>query len=286
MVLDKVESSISATPEEPLASRLLADALADSAEFLTIIQSYTPDTRRNSNNPSTNGRRGSGSGSSTPSPARPGMVATLHLLVVYLQLVAIYDRLLHLLSDQLFHEQDNTTSHAAELPTTTNGTKHDHNQDKTTTTVLPALAQLVSFPFPLSTGPLSSHHHRRGSTTAGGGLQTKILMHAILHQFETIERLLGLPAEFRVTVTDLVLGGGSSGGGSNSNMNGVGVGAPGGLLEDACASGLLDAIMCHEGWYDKEIGGEDDRFGVTVVGPGALASLRGRLRSLRVSLNM
>ncbi|KAK3309302.1 uncharacterized protein B0T15DRAFT_515176 [Chaetomium strumarium] len=307
MVLDQAEESSSTTPEEPLASRLLADALADSAEFLTIIQSYRPEKRR-MNNPNTNSSSSSSTSSTSggPSTPRPGMVVTLHLLVVYLQLVAIYDRLLHLLSDQLlvFHGDNNTTSTSSSDNNNNSSSSNNsssvylagaanqnqiQHQEKT---VLPALAQLVSFPSSSSSSTAPASQRRTSSaggtvgSPGGASLQTKILMHAILHQFETIERLLGLPGEFQVTERQQLCrpptrrnsgeGGGDGGG--------IGGGGGGGIT-------LRDAIVSHEGWYDREVSAEDTSGSTTnekvgVVGLGALASLRGKLRSLQVSLNM
>lgn len=89
-----------------------------------------------------------------------------------------------------------------------------------------------------------------------GNLQTKILIHAILRQFEMIERILGLPAEFRVT------------------DKGV---AYSGLFEDERARGLLEAVS-NSKWCHVAI---DDH-----CGSRALSSLRDTIKRVQVYLDM
>ncbi|MCJ1323138.1 hypothetical protein MMC15_008491 [Xylographa vitiligo] len=187
-----------------LCAKLLGDALSDTSEFLGIIQSYAPERRKGINDtiPST-------------SP-RLGIIVILNLLSVYIQLVVIYDKLFHRLSNQLF---DRSLGSVAGLET------------------LPGL-QLAGF------------------SAQRGNLQTKILMHAILHQFEMIERILGLPAEFRVTEKQ------------NNYL---------GLFEDGRARGLLEA-MSNGKWFHAAI---DEHCGLK-----ALSSLREMLKRVQVSYNM
>ncbi|KAL2169171.1 hypothetical protein VTG60DRAFT_6411 [Thermothelomyces hinnuleus] len=361
MMLDtKAEGHPAPAPaEEPLASRLLADPLADLAEFLTIIQAYWPEPRRKDSNATTaaaattittttttitaNGRRprprrrrlqsrstASSSRSRSPGPPRQGMVATLHLIAVYLQLVAIYDRLFHLLLNGrlLFGggggggggEASSAEGAAAANPhpTQTQAQAQAHQAKRV---LLPALAQLGSLQEQQTAGTAaaaaaaarssssssssvfsspsfsasSSPSQRRGSSSTtptttttntaaasammnmmGGGLQTKILMHAILHQFETRQ-----PA---VAVARRESDGSGGGGGGGIGVGGEGTGSGGGgLLDDACASGLLDAL-CHETCYGDDAGAEDDhdRLGA-LVGLGALASLRGEAADTAVT---
>lgn len=108
-------------------------------------------------------RRDSSSSNDSIPSTRPrlGLIAFLNLLSVFLELVVIYEKLFQSLSNQLFD---------ASSVRFVDGLQGS----------LPGL-QLTDF------------------SIQQGNLQTKILIHAILHQFEMIERILGLPAEFRVT---------------------------------------------------------------------------------------
>ena len=104
------------------------------------------------------------SSSNDPIPGtrpRLGLIAFLNLLSVFLELVVIYEKLFQCLSNQLFDASSVRFVDGLQAS-------------------LPGL-QLTDF------------------SIQRGNLQTKILIHAILHQFEMIERILGLPVEFRVT---------------------------------------------------------------------------------------
>ena len=146
----------------------------------------------------------------------PGIIVTLNLLSVYLQLVVIYDKLFQCLSNQLF---DASVGFVAGLETRLG-------------------LQLTGF------------------SVQQGNLQIKILMHAILHQFETIESILGLPTEFRVTE-------------KHENYSG--------LFEDGRARGLLEA-MSNGKWCHAAV---DDHCGLK-----ALSSLRELLKRVQMSLTM
>ena len=102
-------------------------------------------------------------GNTASNNARPqlGLIVFLNLLSVHLELVIIYEKLFQCLSNQLFD--------------------------------VSSMGLVDGFPdaFP---GLLST-----ATSIQRGNLQTKILIHAILRQFEMIERILGLPTEFRVT---------------------------------------------------------------------------------------
>ena len=180
---------------------LLSDALGDTSEFLAIIQSY---------------RTGGSSGTIHSASPRLGIIVTLNLLSVYLQLVVIYDKLFQCLSNQLF---DASVGFVAGLETRLG-------------------LQLTGF------------------SVQQGNLQIKILMHAILHQFETIESILGLPTEFRVTE-------------KHENYSG--------LFEDGRARGLLEG-MSNGKWCHAAV---DDHCGLK-----ALSSLRELLKRVQMSLTM
>ena len=96
-----------------------------------------------------------------------------------------------------------------------------------------------------------------GFSAKHGNLQSKILIHAILHQFEMIERILGLPAEFRVTE-------------KRDDHSG--------LLEGRCAKRVLEAIGGEQGGGDGALRDQE--------GLRSLYSLREMLKSVQVSLNM
>jgi hypothetical protein len=89
-----------------------------------------------------------------------------------------------------------------------------------------------------------------------GNLQTKVLIHAILHQFESIERVLGLPVEFRVTE-------------KQDDYSG--------LFDKGCARNLLQA-MGDGKWRNEPI---DDNSELK-----ALFSLREMLKNVQTSLDM
>ena len=168
-------------------------------------------------------RRGSSSSSSssdTIPSTRPrlGLIVILNLLSVHLELVVIFEKLFQCLSNQLFDASSVGLVDGLQAP-------------------LPGL-QLTE---------LSIQREN---------LQTKILIHAILHQFEMIERILGLPAEFRVTE-------------KQDDYSGV--------FEDGWARDLLEAMSngksCHAA-VDKHCGLE------------ALSSLREMLKRVQISLKM
>ena len=161
-------------------------------------------------------RRGSNSDTIPNTSPNLGIIVILNLLSAYLQLVVIYDKLFHCLNNQLFEA---SLGLVAGLET------------------LPGL-QLAGF------------------SVQRGNLQTKILIHAILHQFEMIERILGLPAQFRVTE-------------KQDNYSG--------LFEDGRAKCLLEA-MSNEKWYHAAI---DDHCGLK-----ALSSLREMLKRVQTFLDM
>ncbi|CAG8958607.1 hypothetical protein HYFRA_00009924 [Hymenoscyphus fraxineus] len=182
-------------------------ALRNTSEFVAIIQSY-------------------GAGRSTPqspnSSPSLGVIATLKILSVYLQVIAIYDRLLGQLHEQLCNSTSQAGFNAESFP----GLQ-----------TLPGL-QLAGLP------------------VNEGNLQTKILIQAILHQLETIENLLGLPAEFRVA--------------DRQNVH------TRGLLDDERARSLMKAAMT-EGRYGTHVAMDDPQEGSEL---GALASLKRNIQNI------
>jgi hypothetical protein len=144
------------------ADPLFGQALNDLSEFITIIQLYTPKKPGLASGGSTSGFIGQRS-SSTPNP-RIGLVVFIGLVAAYLQIVIVYDKLLHSLSSQLFEESPELSGSSRKA------------------------------------GEL----HLNGIT---GTMQTKIVLHAILHQFGIAERMLGIPVDLRVTETQTVYAG-------------------------------------------------------------------------------
>ncbi|KAH8651344.1 hypothetical protein BX600DRAFT_441774 [Xylariales sp. PMI_506] len=186
-----------ANPGSISDSNLLVHALGDLSEFLLIVQSYAS---RKSYPPSdsqdsSNGAGGDDSRSSSPG-GRIGTIVLLNILSAYLQIVAIYDILMHYLGEKI-----------------TDGSPDAMMVD--------SRGGPGGFP---SRGHMSTSFssQQQQQQQQQGNFQTRILIHAILHQFGTIETVLGLPAEFRVTDTPK----------SFST----------GLFEDEGATGLLQAL--------------------------------------------
>lgn len=167
-------------------------------------------------------RRGSTSSSSndTIPSTRPrlSLIVILNLLSVHLELVVIYEKLFQCLSNQLFDTSSVRLVDGLQAP-------------------LPGL-QLTEF------------------SIQRGNLQTKVLIHATLHQFEMIERILGLPTEFRVTEKqeDYL-----------------------GLFEDGCARDLLEAMSNRKSCQSAV----DNHYGLEAV-----SSLREMLKRVQVFLKM
>lgn len=139
-----------------LISKLFGDTLRDISEYLAIIQSYGC-SQSTQVTPPADDHTGD-----TPGPSRGagiGIIVLLHILSVFLQIVAVSEKLFLALARQL---SNMPTGSPASVQT------------------VPGL-QLAGF------------------SVRQGSLQTKLLIHATIHQFEMIERILGLPVEFRVT---------------------------------------------------------------------------------------
>ncbi|KAI5865339.1 hypothetical protein GGS23DRAFT_422270 [Durotheca rogersii] len=165
------------------SQNLLTHALGDLSEFLFIVQSYVSRKPTLASDASESGATmGSSSSSMVGAESRIGTVVLLNILSAYLQIVAIYDILLQTLSDRLLEGLDEASGDSQRT---------------------------------LRGLPLAGLSQRQGN------LQTRILLHAILHQFDTVESVLGLPAEFRVTDKS---------------------GPYSGLFEDERATGLLQAV--------------------------------------------
>jgi hypothetical protein len=162
--------------------------------------------------------------SGTPNTPRAGIVVTLNVVSAYLQLVAVYTRLFRDLNDQL---SDASTG----IITTLNGQ--------------PTL-QLT------------------GLNVSNGSLQSKVVVHAILHQFESMERLLALPVEFRVTEKQ------------DEYHDG--------MLEGTYYHSLLQAIA--NGNSTKAQGDEIDALSVDDGDIRALPTLKSTLQRVRMILSM
>lgn len=193
-------------------TNLFGHTLSDTSEFLAIVQAYTSDE---CNKFSDTGTRNKGchdfkTNFSSSSGSRPGLILTLNLISAYLQLVQIYEELFSCLSRKLFSGYS--------------GAAFDLQ-------IFPQL-QLAGF------------------SVQQGNLQIKIFIQTTIHQFEMIERALGLPPDLRVTdKQDVYLG----------------------LLEDETAKSILDAIS--GGKLYSEASGEHD-------GLRALVSLRNHLKRI------
>ena len=144
------------------SSNAFGDALCSTSEYLTILQSYSlaRDVQ-------------SAVGPNSHSPAlgfhpQPSLsfACILNLVSSYLRIIAIFDRLFLLLHEQFCNSEEATLS-ATPLA----------ERDMQT---LPGL-YLAGFPVQQSS------------------LQIKILIQTIQHQFELIEKVLGLPVEMRVS---------------------------------------------------------------------------------------
>lgn len=101
-----------------------------------------------------------------------------------------------------------------------------------------------------------------GFSVQQGNFQTKVLIQAVQHQFEMIEKLLGLPAEFRV---------------SDRRES-----YPTGLLSDGSWRSVLQAVMNgqHGGEEAKALPFDRDR------AVGSLGSLRGNILRIRQYLDV
>ena len=163
----------------------------------------------------------SGQGFISNSDRRISIVVILNLISAYLQIVVIYDQIFRSLSTRLFETSD---------------------------------------------GPIGGQRTLPGLRLTGllvgqGNLQTKILIHAILHQFDLIERLLGLPADLRVTDKP---------------------GVYSGLFGDDRARALLGAVTngnrIENDWCQAQV--DDNRLSK------ALSSLRETIKNIQVSLDL
>ncbi|RYP45876.1 hypothetical protein DL768_007833 [Monosporascus sp. mg162] len=151
------------TMEQDTVRNPFGDALCNTSELLTIIQCYTQEQHETS---SSGGSMNQGGHPLAPAPSQHAtldLVNILDILSAYVQIMAIYDGLFQRLHTALRSVAEQETSDAA-APLQT----------------LPGL-QLA------------------GLSVRQGNLQTKILMQVILHQFATLEKVLPLPGELRVS---------------------------------------------------------------------------------------
>ena len=181
-------------------------ALGDLSEFIAVIRSYTSKKNDLVQGVSTGEpiRQGAASGPAI-GPTRPiSLVVLLNLFSAYFQIVTIYDKIIGALHIRLCG-------------------------------VGPLGSSCGGF------GQRTPDVRLLGFSASQGALQTKILIHAILHQFDVIERTLGLRADLRVTDTQ---------------------GVHLGLFEDERARSLLGAVSntkrIENGWVQDHTGTEDD----------------------------
>ncbi|EED16623.1 hypothetical protein TSTA_016990 [Talaromyces stipitatus ATCC 10500] len=142
-------------------TNLFGHTLSDTSEFFAIVRAYTSDECKKFSETGTRnkGCHGIKNNIGTSSGSRPGLILTLNLISAYLQLVQIYEELFSCLSRKLFS---------------------GHNGDVFDLQIFPQL-QLAGF------------------SVQQGNLQIKIFIQATIHQFEMIEKALGLPPDLRVT---------------------------------------------------------------------------------------
>ncbi|KAK0385884.1 hypothetical protein NLU13_7061 [Sarocladium strictum] len=217
-----------ANQEQHDGPKLLSEALNDTSEFLIIIQSYRNRAeRRGSSSWSNSGGGGDHSGEQSSPGPRLGLVNTLNLLSVYLQLVELYDKLFQ--SSFSFLLQDASAE----------GVVLDR-QEAAAASSLPSIGFSPSL-----------------MQQRGGGLQAKVLIHAILHQFENIERTIGLPVDYRVT-------------GKDDDYSG--------LLREGSAMNLLEAIAGESQPHQAMEGYHAELKSV--------GSLRTILQRMQIALNM
>lgn len=139
--------------------------------------------------------------SGADSKSSMSITIVLNILSAYLQILAIYDHLISCLFHQLQHRTSDSSFSGLQT--------------------LPGL-RLAGFP------------------VNQGDLQTKILLQVILHQFELIERLLGLPPEYRVSDRrELVYLGLLDNKYSKDILRDVMTGRGTQTTKDACGSGLV-----------------------------------------------
>ncbi|KAH8820160.1 hypothetical protein F5884DRAFT_826586 [Xylogone sp. PMI_703] len=247
--------------ELQMSANMFGDALNDTSEFLIILQSYA------SSGPGT--------------PQRISIIVILNLLSAYLQIVAIFERLFWCLCKQLF--DNNAASPASFLPFS------DIKTDETRRG-----SESISDNYCIHITPNNNDNNSAGiqdgdgvQTLPGlriagfsvsqGNLQTKILVHAILHQFEMIERVLGLTDELRVT---------DKRGEEDRSPSGM---SNSGLFDQhKSARALLEAVSTGNQWgchnqqqVTATIEDDKDNFGLK-----ALSSLREMINRVRVFLNM
>lgn len=162
-----------------------------------------------------------GPGFISNSNRRISIVMILNLISAYLQIVVIYDQIFRSLSTRLFETSD----------------------------------------WPVGEQRALSRLRLAGLSVGQGSLQTKILIHAILHQFDLIERLLGLPADLCVTDKP---------------------GVYSGLFGDDRARALLEVLTngnrIENDWCQTQV--DDTRLSK------ALSSLRKTVKSIQVSLDL
>lgn len=155
---ETVPQHLSGCPDTSSQSKEFGDALCSTSEFMAVIQSKlddigldNPTERHEAHWPLIN------------------LSCVLNLISCYLLIVAVFERLVLRLYEQMICNDNKTPS--------SDSSKASHSTGPQT---LPGLR-------------LASFHVQQSN------LQTKILIQIIEHQFETIERSLGLPVELRVS---------------------------------------------------------------------------------------
>ncbi|KAK3317500.1 hypothetical protein B0T19DRAFT_435104 [Cercophora scortea] len=159
--------------EMPWSSTLFGHCLGDTEEFVTILRSYSSSSL---------------SKDSMTGPDRElGILVVLNLVAAYLQIVTIYDKLLRFICSRLFDQSPIPAGTSSSVSTSSYSSRR------------PSVASFGNIPGEASQLQILPGLQLAGFFVQQGTLQTKLLIVTMLHQFEAIERLLGLPAEFRVT---------------------------------------------------------------------------------------
>ncbi|KAF1352006.1 hypothetical protein BDV97DRAFT_348580 [Delphinella strobiligena] len=224
--LQNMSQTGSSTDAIQFDSQFFGNALNSTSEFLTILQDFVCTGAEPPSAAPCHLRRVPSNHSRTGY----GVIRTLNLLSAYLQLIALFDGLFHRLYDLLCNSSMVLMGPFAKGP----------GPD---IQILPGL-QLAGF------------HVRQGS------FQTKVLIQAIQHQFEMIEKILGLPTKMRVS--------------ERQDVYSVS------LLGDGLNQSLLNAVVSGDHDVEKSAACMIQHDGAT----GSLSSLRGNILNVKRYLDI
>ncbi|KAK4110383.1 hypothetical protein N656DRAFT_292320 [Canariomyces notabilis] len=205
---------------DPWSDETLGDLLRYMAEFISIMQSYTEENANDR--------------------PRLGTVIQLNLLSVHLQIVAICDELFRYLCHHFCQPL------CPSSPSPPSGGEY-HERSPTSTLRRSKLEEIQ----PLPGLQLAGFHVQHGT------LQARLLLHTVLHHFSLMERMLGLPDEWRVV------------GKRDASCTGLLENEQGRLLLDAIGTGNVNWTERH----DPDIEGNE--------GLAKLHSLRGKIKTLQ-----